>query len=404
MSTVDAYFSHVSQEEFAKIKEKFQILLKQPDIEIDLEKYKPDENGYWYYTYITTTNYSHEFYIGAHSTKDIINDKYVGSGIRISRLISKYGINSFHRKILAFFNTHKEVYNAELLTITKDDLNSYGLLNLIGGGEGGIRGFKLSTIHKLKISARHKGKPLSEEHKKKISLSRTGQPLSDEHKQKIVLSHTPERRLKMSMKFKGRYISEKQRRQISIANTGRKHTINTKLIISSKLKGIKKSEEARQNMALARKTAKRRIFSDEVKLKMHYAVQARLIKLKESNIPYISEETKRKISIANTGKKRTDEERKKISEAVKLAFANMSEEQIKQRMLSHIGKKHTEEAKQKIGLGALGRKHTLESKIKMSLSKKGKKYSEETKAHMREARRANKEKRLQESSINENLI
>lgn len=102
----------------------------------------------------------------------------------------------------------------------------------------------------------------------------------------------------------------------------------------------------------------------------------------------VSNETKRKISLALTGKKLTEEHKRNMSEAKK-------------------GKKHTEESKKKMSISQqnksmetlqklseasrgennpfFGKEHTEESKKKMSEAKKGKKLTEEHKKKISEA-------------------
>ena len=63
------------------------------------------------------------------------------------------------------------------------------------------------------------------------------------------------------------------------------------------------------------------------------------------------------------GKKRTKEDRAKLSE-------------------SHKGKNHTEEHKRKIGISQKGKIMSQESRKKMSLARIGIKYSDETKERM----------------------
>lgn len=80
----------------------------------------------------------------------------------------------------------------------------------------------------------------------------------------------------------------------------------------------------------------------------------------------VSDETKKKISISNTGKKRTDEQKIKIAE------------QLKGEKCYLFGKKRSLEVKIKISENVkklnnkpwLGKKHSEESKLKMSISRK----------------------------------
>lgn len=76
----------------------------------------------------------------------------------------------------------------------------------------------------------------------------------------------------------------------------------------------------------------------------------------------MSEDTKRKISISNTGRI--------ISDETKLKFR-----------LANLGKRLSEETKRKISIGNKGKKLSEDTKNKMSLSKKGKKVKERTPEH-----------------------
>tara|TARA_R110001606_G_C15174724_1_gene628604 strand:+ start:238 stop:762 length:525 start_codon:yes stop_codon:yes gene_type:complete len=75
-------------------------------------------------------------------------------------------------------------------------------------------------------------------------------------------------------------------------------------------------------------------------------------------------------SLANLGKKHSEESKKKMSIAKK-------------------GKKHSEETKKKMSLARKGKKLSEESKKKMSIAKKGKTYSEEHKKKIGLAQKGN---------------
>ncbi len=99
----------------------------------------------------------------------------------------------------------------------------------------------------------------------------------------------------------------------------------------------------------------------------------------------ISEETKRKISEANKGKKRSEETKRKMS----LSKQNMSEETKRKMSEANKGKKRSEETKRKMSKAKkgrasplIGRKLPEETKRKMSEAEKGKKRSEETRRKM----------------------
>lgn len=146
----------------------------------------------------------------------------------------------------------------------------------------------------------------------------------------------------------------------------------------------------------------------------------------------LSEETRKKLSIANRGRKHTEEHKRKIGlaglgrvfseehkrkigEANKIALTGRvhgphSEEAIKKMSESQLGEKnhmygkhHTEETKDKISLANKGKSMPDEVKIKISIANKGtcmgennhnygKRFSEETRRKMSDAQRARLQK------------
>lgn len=129
------------------------------------------------------------------------------------------------------------------------------------------------------------------------------------------------------------------------------------------------SEKTRKKISEANKGRKR---SEESKRKQS-------LLMKGENHPnfkkHLSEETKNRIGKANTGKKPSKESKKKMS---------LSKQGIKN---NRFGTKHTEESKKKISKSHIGLTHSEESKKKMSEAKKGKKLTEETKKKLSEARK-----------------
>ena len=94
-----------------------------------------------------------------------------------------------------------------------------------------------------------------------------------------------------------------------------------------------------------------------------------------------SEETKRKLSLANTGKKMTHEQRQKLSAAMK-GNKNPS------------GRHVSEETRRKIGSAHKGKILSKETKQQLSIAHSGKKATEETRENMRLAQQ---KRRLNES-------
>lgn len=86
---------------------------------------------------------------------------------------------------------------------------------------------------------------------------------------------------------------------------------------------------------------------------------------------YHSEETRKKISDSHKGKHLSDEHRQKLSESLK--GRTFSEETIKKLSKSHkgmIGKHHSEETRKKIAESHKGKHHSEETKKKISESKR----------------------------------
>ena len=137
--------------------------------------------------------------------------------------------------------------------------------------------------------------------------------------------------------------------------------------------GKKHTEEARKKMSEA-------TTSDAARRKMSEAMKGR--------VPW------------NKGKKHTEEAKKKMSEAhkgqVPWIKGKKHSEETKKKMKGQVpwnkGKKHTEEHKKKLSEALKGMKHSEETRKKISEAKKGKnnpmfgyKHSEETKKKMSEA-------------------
>lgn len=101
-----------------------------------------------------------------------------------------------------------------------------------------------------------------------------------------------------------------------------------------------------------------------------------------------SEETKKKLSLAHTGKKRapmSEESKKKLSKSMKgkNAGKKRTEEQRQQQSLRQIGregKPHSEETKRKLSVALIGKKKgpdSIETRLKKSVASKGKPKSKE---------------------------
>lgn len=108
----------------------------------------------------------------------------------------------------------------------------------------------------------------------------------------------------------------------------------------------------------------------------------------------VSEESKEKMSKSQTGKKLKEETKQKISESNK--GKKMKPESIEKTRQANLGRKFTQEHIEKLKVSHLGYVHTEQTKQKMSESKKGKKQSLE---HVEKNRQAHLGKKLKPESI-----
>ena len=203
------------------------------------------------FVYITTNLINKKQYIGEHSTNNIEKDKYLGSGkLTLIPAIKKYGKENFDRKILEFFSTKKEAFDAQEKYIKKYNTlapNGYNI-NLTGGLQCSSG---WSDEQRKNQSKKLKGKHLSEEHKKHISEGNIGRKFSKDSKDKISNSH------------KGKKLSKETKDKISNSHKGKctwmkgkHHTDEAKQKNRISKLGIKLSEEHKKNIGKAIKGEK----------------------------------------------------------------------------------------------------------------------------------------------------
>jgi len=165
-----------------------------------------------HFNYITTNKINGKKYIGSHSTTDVINDKYLGSGLYLLRAIKKYGKENFTKDVLNRTLTQKEAfYNEKFLIDMYMTLTPNGY-NISPKGGHGI------------------AESMAEETKQKIRLANIGKKHSKETIKKLRESH------------KGIYPSKESRRKMSKAAKG-----STNAIGNTNTKGAKRIHNKKLN-------------------------------------------------------------------------------------------------------------------------------------------------------------
>lgn len=88
------------------------------------------------YIYKTTNLVNSKIYIGQHTANQFEPEKYIGSGVLLKKAITKYGINNFSCKLLAWAETIEELNKLEIFYIKKyNSMNPKIGYNLCPGGE-----------------------------------------------------------------------------------------------------------------------------------------------------------------------------------------------------------------------------------------------------------------------------
>lgn len=154
-----------------------------------------------YHTVYKITNlFNNKIYIGYHSTNNL-DDGYMGSGLRIKRLVLKYGKDSFKKDVLHIFENEQEMIDKEIELLTPEFLARDDTYNIVpGGGSFDSKSGKAASIKlKEKLAtdiefsrkwsetsrANVLGIKKSAEHVEKMRLNNLGKILSEEQKQKI---------------------------------------------------------------------------------------------------------------------------------------------------------------------------------------------------------------------------
>lgn len=166
-----------------------------------------------------------EHYVYFHRKESDGSIFYVGKG-KGFRCKSLQGRNPYWQNVVAKHGWTVEIVKNEMpeicsLTLEKILISSInGLVNLTGGGEGMMSGFKLSEETKEKIRQRLKGRSINDA--QRIGLCRKGAVFSDQHRARLSAA-----RIKNSHLFSGHPHSEEAKKKMSEAKKGKRHSPET---------------------------------------------------------------------------------------------------------------------------------------------------------------------------------
>jgi group I intron endonuclease len=234
--------------------------------------------------------------------------KSAKSSFALYNAMKKYGLEKFTVETLCVVPfeslSRMEAYWAEQLETYIWDIP--GGYNMIWCGDEPRRGILHTKEAKEKMSKAQKGKFVSEETKQKQSLALKGLVKSDEHRKKL-----------------------------AEANMGKIRTEESKKKQAESNKGTKRSEECKQKQS---GTAKK--LWEEGRSPIIAALQAQQTnEFKEKRKKLLiernkSDEQKQKTIAFHTGRKRSEETCRRISEARKASFARKKELQLQNQSIS----------------------------------------------------------------------
>lgn len=200
------------------------------------------------YTYLIKFIPTGQVYYGVRiaNTEPPENDlwvKYFTSSKLVHSMIEKYGTESFEYQI-------RKTFKSKDLAIIWEEkiLRKFNVLHNEKWLNASIAGYFIHTEEiKKKISEANKGKLLSKEVKQKISKAKKGKSPSIEHRKKISEANTgktanEQTRKRISEALKGRKLSKEHKNKIS--RIGRKHTEESKEKIRNSHIGMKHTKES----------------------------------------------------------------------------------------------------------------------------------------------------------------
>ena len=257
------------------------------------------------YVYLITNKLNGMKYVGLRSSP-VFDENYWGSGVRVINAIKKHGKENFEREILHWCRTPEELREKELQEHVErgvaDSEEYYNIMEgsspILRGEKNGFYGRTHSQESREKISRANSGRvvpleekqkvkdfwesPEGEKLKRQLSESRKGKTLSSEHRQKI----------KEYAQAQAGHISQRQKEFYQSAR-GQELRQQFSSSASERFSGVEKTPEHREKISKALKGKPR------------------------ENPQNRDPEKIRKTAEKHRGMKRSDESRRRMSEAAK---------------------------------------------------------------------------------------
>jgi len=182
----------------------------------------------YHYLYKTVNKVNGCYYYGMHSTNNL-EDGYLGSGTYLKRSMNKYGKQNFELQILKYFNTRRELVEAEKVLITEKILQDKRTYNLVEGGQGFCTGSSLkANIRRKELLKENKEWKRNYSEKLSTSIKAVKEKLTDKQREEIG-KKVREGLKKVNFNhatFKGKKHSEKSKKKISESKKGKDKGLN----------------------------------------------------------------------------------------------------------------------------------------------------------------------------------
>lgn len=247
---------------------------------INAKPFLGEENRY-HYLYKITNLTNGKVYIGIHSTTNL-EDGYAGSGTLLKSAKTKYGLDHFQKEILSFYNTRKELAQAEHKAVNEEFINDENTYNVVAGGNCTEDWSYKRQLDRQSESAKIRAKEIwsrdgyhdkmmekfrSEEHRKKQSEIANEKWKDPEHREKYYnamnskeykenaskrakeMWEDPEYRKKVSESNKKTWADPEKRQQMREINLGRYVSPETRKKISEAGKGRICTPETRRKLS-----------------------------------------------------------------------------------------------------------------------------------------------------------